>query len=67
MILNLFYGIVDYLTGNGVTEAALYHLSYGLTGAGYFDYWKMIIITVSVILMALVLFFWLFFRNPVPQ
>ena len=45
MILLLFYYIANYFTSNGITEAVLYHLKYGLKGAGFHEYANLIITT----------------------
>lgn len=37
-LLFVLYFISDYFTGDGINEAVIYHLRYGLTGAGFSEY-----------------------------
>src|SRR3989339_24640 len=43
VILSLSYYIADRFTGEGITEAVVYHLKYGLAGAGFFEYRYLIV------------------------
>ncbi len=43
------YLLADYFTGNGIDEAVLYHLEYGLNGAGFGEYIALIGITIAVL------------------
>ena len=38
IILLAAYGVATYFTGNGIDEATIYHLKYGLDGAGSFGF-----------------------------
>lgn len=38
MLLFITYGVADYFTGNGIDEATMYHLKYGLEGVGFLGY-----------------------------
>jgi phosphoglycerol transferase len=38
IILLVAYGVATYFTGNGIDEATIYHLKYGLDGAGFYEY-----------------------------
>ncbi len=38
LLLLLLYFISDYFTGDGINEAVVYHLRYGLSGAGFSEY-----------------------------
>lgn len=53
-LLLLFCGGIEYFTGNGIDHAALYHLRYGLQGAGFGEYWRLILVG-SFLLLIVVL------------
>ena len=55
VLLAVAYIVSDYFTGVGVNEAVLYHVRYGLSGAGFLEYWK--IISIAVFLLSLGGFF----------
>ena len=38
LLLTSLYLLADYFTGNGIDEAVLYHVFYGMKGAGYSEY-----------------------------
>jgi phosphoglycerol transferase len=38
ILLLMANGVATYFTGNGIDEATVYHLKYGLDGAGFFEY-----------------------------
>lgn len=38
MFLFVLYFVADYFTGDGINEAVIYHLRYGLSGAGFSEY-----------------------------
>lgn len=38
ILLFSLYGVSNYLTGNGIDEATIYHLKYGVGGAGFKEY-----------------------------
>lgn len=40
--------VANYFTGNGVNQAVIYHIKYGLDGAGFMEY-RWLIITTSVV------------------
>ena len=46
LLLLCLYFVSDYFTGSGITIATIYHLIYGLGGAGYSEYKWLIISTV---------------------
>lgn len=62
VFLFVAYGVADYFTGNGIDEAIIYHLRYGLKGAGYFEYSWMIVITIVVLATALFIL-WIILKN----
>ena len=47
ILLAIAYLFIDQLTGAGINDAAIYHLKYGLHGAGWKAYSKFIVITVG--------------------
>lgn len=50
LILSAAFIVSDYFTGHGIDESVIYHLKYGLNGAGFMEYWR-IIVTAMVILI----------------
>ena len=42
MILTTFYIVANYFTGEGINDAVIFHLRYGLDGSGYGDYYVML-------------------------
>ncbi len=50
MVLFVAYAVATYFTGNGIDEATLYHLKYGLGGAGFFEYSWLIAVTTGVLM-----------------
>lgn len=64
--LYVFYLVADFFTGDGITDAVIYHLSYGTGGAGYGEYLGLIITTVAALIVGLVVCYALpVFRCPV--
>ncbi|AFL68828.1 sulfatase-like hydrolase/transferase [Sulfurospirillum barnesii] len=55
LVLSIFYIISDYFTGEGINDAVIFHLLYGLDGSGYGDYYM--IITFGVVLFIASLIF----------
>ena len=48
------YLVSDSFTGVGIDDSVIYHLTYGLQGAGFGEYLKLIILTFSAIAVAVV-------------
>ena len=48
-----FFLVSDYFTNNGVDDSVFYHLQYGLSGAGYEEYWHLILITAVFLMLAI--------------
>ncbi|MBB6520568.1 sulfatase-like hydrolase/transferase [Pseudoteredinibacter isoporae] len=48
----------DYFTGNGIDEAAIYHLWYGFEGAGFLEYFKLILSGGIALLLLLLTLLW---------
>ena len=55
----LIYAISDYFTGNGIDQSIIFHLKYGLHGAGFSEYSELIIKYAVVIVLSSILLFWL--------
>ena len=70
IILYAAYFVSDHFTGQGIDDSVIYHVRYGLHGAGFSEYWKLITITIIslVLSFSFVLIITLrrtFKRNPV--
>lgn len=61
IIFYLFYFIADYFTGQGVDMSVLYYLDYGLTGAGFLEYWEVIFLSIFILLACFVFSLWMVF------
>ena len=59
----ILYGISDYFTGNGIDESIIFHLKYGLQGAGFREYSDLIFKTIGVILLSSILLTWILVRR----
>jgi phosphoglycerol transferase len=66
-IFLITYSVADYLGGNGIDNSVIYHLSYGLKGAGFLDLWKVILTTVVGIVAAISLSYYLVFKRKVTK
>ncbi|HFD32984.1 MAG TPA: phosphatidylglycerol--membrane-oligosaccharide glycerophosphotransferase, partial [Gammaproteobacteria bacterium] len=53
IILFIIYGLAYYFTGDGIDEATIYHLEYGLSGAGFLEYSWLIISTLIVFILGM--------------
>lgn len=51
IILFIAYGVATYFTGNGIDEATIYHLKYGLDGAGFLEYKGLIVTTIMAFIL----------------
>ncbi len=52
IILFSLYSVAVYFTGNGIDEATIYHLKYGLEGAGFLEYSALMIVIFCLFLFA---------------
>lgn len=52
IFLFIAYGVANYFTGNGIDESIIYHLEYGLDGAGFLEYSWLIVTTIIVIMLS---------------
>ena len=58
LLLFITFGVSDYFTGNGIDEATIYHLKYGLEGAGFLEYKELIIFTMFLLTLGFGLLLW---------
>ena len=63
VIFYLLHYIFYYFTGEGLNEAVIYHLNAGLDGAGFFDYWKLIVLSIVFVVAALFLSRWILIKK----
>ena len=61
LIISIFYGGSDYFTDDGINEAVLYHLKYGLEGAGFGEYAGFIVISSTFIAISIFISSFVFF------
>ncbi|NCD12433.1 MAG: phosphatidylglycerol--membrane-oligosaccharide glycerophosphotransferase [Epsilonproteobacteria bacterium] len=54
MILGAFYLVSDYFTGEGINDAVIFHLLYGLDGSGFGDYYIIIAFGVGLFIGSLI-------------
>lgn len=67
MILSVFYIVSNYFTGEGINDAVIFHLRYGLEGSGFGDYYLIIAVGVGLFIasLALSLFYYRMVKNDV--
>ena len=58
--LNIAYVVADYFTANGIDSSVLYHVRYGLGGAGFSEYRGLIVSTAFFVIIALAISVWTF-------
>ena len=61
-----FYA-ADYFTGNGIDSAVIFHLRYGLHGAGFAEYSGLIVASFTALLFGASLLGWHIFRRRSPK
>jgi len=66
-LLIIFHEVISFFTGKGIDEAALYHLRYGLEGAGFGEYYWLIMSASLAILLGIIGAVWFIMRNPVGK
>ncbi|MBB6520101.1 sulfatase-like hydrolase/transferase [Pseudoteredinibacter isoporae] len=67
VILSCTFFVADYFSGNGIDEATVYHMQYGLGGAGFGEYSRLILVS-SLGLAAIVgLLIYAFFFGRKPE
>ena len=60
LLSTLIYVIADNLTGQGFDESVIYHMQYGLGGAGLMDFLQLMVICLVLILASFLLSFFLY-------
>ncbi|MCF8008976.1 MAG: sulfatase-like hydrolase/transferase [Halanaerobiales bacterium] len=55
--LHILYWIAHYFTGEGLNAAVIYHINYGLAGASFIEYWKVVLLTVLAFVILFILLF----------
>lgn len=65
MLLSAFYIISNYFTGEGINDAVIFHLRYGLEGSGFGDYYLIIGIGFGLLIasLALSIFYYRLVKN----
>ena len=58
MLLFVVYGVTYYFTGHGIDEATIYHLKYGLYGAGFLEYSWLIVATITALILSAIYLYW---------
>lgn len=53
LVLSSFYIVSDYFTGEGINDAVIFHLRYGLDGSGFGDYYLIITLGVCLFIVSL--------------
>ncbi len=53
LFLSAFYIVSDYFTGEGINDAVIFHLRYGLDGSGFGDYYLIMVIAVVLLIVSL--------------
>lgn len=62
--LLLLYWVAYYFTGNGIDEATIYHLKYGLGDAGFLEYFGFIFASTSALMLGFIYLLWLIAKKP---
>lgn len=52
LLLAVFFLAADYFTGKGIDESVLYHMGYGLSGAGFGEYKALIAASATCVLLS---------------
>jgi phosphoglycerol transferase len=72
-ILIIAYFVINSFTGEGINEAVIYHLIYGLDGAGFKEYLNLIILSMVVLAITFLFFYYydkvyvLFYRESIDR
>ncbi|GAA6151484.1 sulfatase-like hydrolase/transferase [Pseudoteredinibacter isoporae] len=66
VILSCTFFVADYFSGNGIDEATVYHMQYGLVGAGFGEYLELIAGSSAglILILALLIYSFFFIRRP---
>ena len=67
LLLSVFFIVSDYFTGEGINDAVLYHIRYGLDESGFGDYYLIISIGIFLFILSLVIaiFYYRIVKNSV--
>jgi len=52
LFISAFYIVANYFTGEGINDAVIFHLRYGLDGSGFGDYYLIILIAVVLLIVS---------------
>ena len=63
LIYYLIYGASYYFTGNGIDDSVIFHLNYGLGGAGVLEYLELIVTSIVFIILSLAFSYWVSSRK----
>ena len=63
LLLFVIYSVANYFTGHGIDEATIYHLKYGLEGAGYLEYSWFIAVTISALILGVIYSLWIISKS----
>ena len=65
MLLSSFYIVSNYFTGEGINDAVIFHLRYGLEGSGFGDYYLIIFSVLGLLIasLALSIFYYRLVKN----
>jgi len=65
MLLSIFYIVSNYFTGEGINDAVIFHLRYGLEGSGFGDYYLIIFAVIGLLIasLALSIFYYRLVKN----
>lgn len=55
MVLSACYIVSNYFTGEGINDAVIFHLRYGLDGSGFADYYLIIAVGIALLIASLAL------------
>ena len=58
LLLAVAHYVADYFTAEGVNEAVIYHLRYGLAGAGFGEYAGLIVAALAAVALSVAVLWW---------
>ena len=59
VVFYLIHGISDYFTGNGIDESVIFHLKYGLGGAGFSEYSELMVTSIVLVIFGSFFLVWI--------
>ena len=66
LVFFIGYQAADYFTGNGIDDSVVFHLSYGLGGAGFAEYAGLIIASFGLLFVGFITLAWYSFAGQQP-